>query len=280
MRGEGQEYTFRNFLDRFNIFDKINWTKEIIKIATEQIIWDISSEKIDYFEMKLSLDKYVKHLSIPPEDVVRIFYDYLTEETEKWDIRFGIILALKYEADKEKQLRFSKIIEDPDTHKLVVGIDLVGDEAAFDVNFYEPIFKAWKDTGKGLEAHVGESQTAENVAKAINILHVDRIAHGIKIVDHPEIIKLVLDNDVCLDIALTSNLQTGIISTLKAHPIKRLLDAGVPITIGTDDPAILNTTLDKEYALLQENFEISEKELFDVMYNSIKYAFTDLRANR
>ena len=275
MHGDSNNYTFDGFLNRFKIFDKIKWTKDVVRQVASQVVWDIAAERINYFEMKISIDRYVEHLRIPPEEVIQLFYSALADEVEKWDIQFGIILALKYEADKEKQTRWSKIIEDPDTARLVVGVDLVGQEEAFDVDFYIPIFKEWKEAGKGLEAHVGESQTAQNVVDAVTKLHVNRIAHGIKIVDYPEIMKLVIDKNVCLDVALTSNIQTGIVKTIAEHPVKRLLDAGVQITIGTDDPTILQTTLDNEYQLLQSSFNVSEKRLFDIMENSIKYAFTD-----
>jgi adenosine deaminase len=275
--GVNKEHTFRNFLDRFKIFEIIKWTKDIIKMTSAQVIWNLASERINYCEIKISVDRYVEHLQLPPEEVIQIFHTALSEEAEKWDLEFGIVLGLKYETNKEKQLRFSKIIEDPNTAKLVVGIDLVGDEEKFDVNFYEPIFKQWKKAGKGLEAHVGESQPAENVAKAINTLHVDRIAHGIKIINHPEIIELVKKSNVCLDIALTSNIHTGVVDKYGNHPVKELLNKDIPITIGTDDPTILDTDLDTEYELLQAIFNPPEDKLMDIMYNSVKYAFKDLR---
>jgi adenosine deaminase len=84
------------------------------------------------------------------------------------------------------------------------------------------------------------------------------------------------ERKVCFDIALSSNLYTGIVKDIKQHPITDMLEAGCIITIGTDDPAVLETTIDKEYKILMNELKIPEETVIELMTNSVKHAFTDL----
>ena len=144
------------------------------------------------------------------------------------------------------------MIDNQDVVDLLFGIDLVGDEAYFDWNFYAPIFSEWRKSGKMIRAHVGESQSASNVVDAVNKLHVTNIAHGIKIYDDRHIIDAIRGIDVTFDMAITSNYLTGVWTDTNDHPITSMMRDGLQITIGSDDPVQCSTTLNDEYALLQK----------------------------
>ena len=270
------EHTFQGFLRRFDILDRLFWDRWSIAYMLKQICWDLAANKIGYCELKFSLGRYVRDSKMSPEDIILFMSEIIGEESEKWEIKVNLQLALKYESDLEQQLRFSQVIRNPKVRNCVCGIDLVGDEAKFfgelSTNFYKPIFEEWGAAGKGLQAHVGESQTAENVRTAIEVLKVNRVAHGIKAVDYPDIMDLAKEKGVCFDIGISSNLCTGVIDSLINHPVRRIFDYGVPITIGTDDPIILNTNLDHEYQLLMD-LNFTKDEILKIMDNSVYYAF-------
>jgi adenosine deaminase len=266
---------FYNFLSKFNILDEIHWDEWALDYAITQVCWDIAREHIDYAELKFSVDRYSQSLGWPNQRVVKFIHDIIERECDKWGMYIALVLSLKYSTDKERQRQIAKLIE-TDAADCIVGIDLVGDEGVFTPDFYVPIFREWKKAGKGLEAHVGESQSAENVRIAIEKLGVHRVAHGIKAADYPDILALAKERNVCFDTALTSNLFTGVVPSLREHPAKRLINQGVAVTIGTDDPAILGTDLDKEYSLLQTTFKLSDEQIIDVMYNSYLYAFPSI----
>lgn len=265
--------TFKNFLRKFDILDTIKWDEWAINYALKQICWNIAKEQISYCELKFSIGRYVKDTGWTPEQVIKFIHQVIQTECDIWGIEIKLVLALKYEADRKQQKRFAKTIEDPDIIQIVDGLDLVGNEYYFDKDFYTSIFKQWKKAKKGLQAHVGESQSAINVRHAIEKLQVDRIAHGIKAWKNKDIISLAKERDICFDIAPTSNYYTGVVKDLKKHPIRKLYDQGIAVTIGTDDPSILNIDLDHEYAILQNDLGFSEPELIDIMRNSVKYAF-------
>jgi adenosine deaminase len=273
----GEKRDFQTFLKKFDVLDVIVWNEKAIEKAIEQVCFEIAKEKIEYVEIKLSIDKYVKHTNWTEKEVINFAHSCFGRYADKWDILVGLVLSLKYESNRDRQKHVSKIIADPSVVDLLHGIDLVGDEQYFDASFYAPIFKEWKQAGKGLQAHVGESQGAENVRAAIEQLGVQRIAHGIKAAEFPDILKLANDNNICFDIALTSNYFTGVIDDLATHPVKKMLEQGCNITIGTDDPVVLDTTLDKEYSILMNTVGVPESKILDIMENSVKYAFVKPR---
>lgn len=272
--------TFQNFLRKFQIFEAVHWDEWAITQSLKQVVYDIAHEQIEYCELKFTIDKYVKYTNWSDVDVIKFIHKVVQEEAAKWDIFIGLVLAVKYEADRERQKQITSLISNAEVAERVVGLDLVGDEQFFDVDFYAPIFDEWRRAGKGLEAHVGETVSAENVRLAIERLGVKRIAHGIKAAISPDILALAKERDVCFDIAITSNVLTGQVPSYDTHPVGRILEAGVPVTIGTDDPAILGIDLDHEYMRLQKHFNLDDEKLMDVMENSYKYAFIDWKTIR
>lgn len=275
-----EKFSFQKFLSKFQICEAITWDAWAIKEVIQQVCYDIARERIDYCELKFTIDKYLRYTKWTGEELISYIHHLIEQECDKWDIHIALVLCLKYESKKETQRKIASLIENPTVNSAIIGIDLVGDEKHFSADFYEPLIMAWKSAGKGVEAHVGESQNAENVRAAIERLGVNRIAHGIKAANHPDILKIAKERDICFDTALTSNLYTGIVPSYQEHPVKKLIEADCKITLGTDDPAILKTNLDIEYAILQETFKLEEEQLLDIMQNSYDYAFTDLKKLR
>jgi len=267
--------TFYGFLDKFRLLREIIWDKDTICEVISSICWGIIREQLDYVEIKLSIDRYLEHTGLCPESVAELLYDAFDDGLGRWGINFGLVLSLKYESDRVFQSDIARKVSERSFADCFVGIDLVGDEARFDVGFYEPIFGIWKDAGKGLEAHVGESQSAENVRLAIERLGVNRIAHGVSACIYPDILKLAKRNNVCFDIAPSSNWYTGVVPRDIVHPARMIVDHGCRVTIGTDDPEILCTTLDDEYRNIASSCSFDDSRIIDIMTNSVICAFKD-----
>jgi adenosine deaminase len=271
----GEQYGFYEFLSKFKILETIHWDERAIGIAINQVCWDMAREGLDYVELKFTVDKYMRFMDWTPQKAIKLIHHFVEQESQFDRVKVGLVLSIKYETDKALQKKIAAIIDDSDVADLVVGIDLVGDEAKFDPDFFVPLLKPWSKAGKGVMAHVGESQSAENVRIAIEKLNVKRVSHGIKAVSDPNIIALAKERNICFDIALSSNICTGVAMGVKYHPIWKLLEEGCTVTIGTDDPYVLNTTLDREYEMLSGM--ISDDKIMDIMDNSVKYALLDLK---
>jgi aminodeoxyfutalosine deaminase len=133
----------------------------------------------------------------------------------------------------------------------IVGLGLGGMERGMPARPYEPAFVIARDGGLGIVPHAGESAGSESIREILE-LDPDRIRHGIRAVEDPAVLAEILDRGLVLDVCLTSNLRTGVVPSLGAHPLPALRAAGIPCTVNTDDPAMFGTDLAHEYALAAE----------------------------
>jgi len=158
----------------------------------------------------------------------------------------------------------------------VVAFGIGGSEERGPAEWFTGVFAFAKSAGLHLTAHAGESMGPESVWAALR-LGAERIGHGIAAVRDQELMRHLRDHGIPLEICLTSNLVTGVVERLEDHPVRRLFDAGVPITLATDDPAMFGCTLPGEYQLAARQFGFSEAELRQIVENGWRYRFGQSR---
>jgi aminodeoxyfutalosine deaminase len=129
----------------------------------------------------------------------------------------------------------------------VVGVGLGGLEAEFPPEPYEEVFALAKSLGLGSVPHAGEAAGAESVRGALESLGADRIRHGIRSVEDPGLVSELAGRGTVLDVCPLSNLRTGVVRSLEEHPLPQLVAAGVQCSISTDDPAMFDTDLTRDY---------------------------------
>jgi aminodeoxyfutalosine deaminase len=134
----------------------------------------------------------------------------------------------------------------------IVGIGLGGPEAGYPAEPYVRAFAMAKDAGLASVPHAGEGAGAASVRAALEALGADRIRHGIRAVEDPGLLRELADRRIVCDVCPVSNVRTGVVRSLRKHPLPRLLAAGVPCSISTDDPAMFGTDLTADYAAAAE----------------------------
>jgi aminodeoxyfutalosine deaminase len=130
----------------------------------------------------------------------------------------------------------------------VVGIGLGGLEAQYPPEPYAPVFALAKAEGLGSVPHAGEVAGPESVRGALDALQADRIRHGFRAIDDESLVEELAERGVVLDVTPISNVRTGAVTSLAEHPLPRLVSAGVRCSISTDDPAMFDTDLGREYS--------------------------------
>lgn len=155
----------------------------------------------------------------------------------------------------------------------VVALGIGGSELRGPAEWFGETFAGAKREGLRLVAHAGEGTSPESVRAALAI-GAERIGHGISAVEDESLMHELHERDIPLEVCVTSNLVTGVVKSLREHPIRRLFDAGVPLTINSDDPAMFRCSLAGEYELAAARFGFTEAELRSIAENAWRYAFT------
>jgi aminodeoxyfutalosine deaminase len=129
----------------------------------------------------------------------------------------------------------------------IVGVGLGGLEAQYPPEPYAPMFALAKAEGLGSVPHAGEHAGPESIRGALDALGADRIRHGIRAVEDPALVEELAAREIVCDVSPISNVRTGAVPSLGEHPLPRLVAAGVRCSISTDDPAMFDTDLGREY---------------------------------
>ncbi len=154
----------------------------------------------------------------------------------------------------------------------VVAFGIGGDEVRGPAEWFKDVFAFARDGGLHLVAHAGETAGPESIWKALEI-GAERIGHGIAAIHDPALLEHLRDRGIPLEVCITSNVCTGAVPVIAAHPARKLLEAGVAVTLNTDDPALFRTNLHREYEIASSCLGFSQAELDQVAQNAYRYAF-------
>lgn len=140
-------------------------------------------------------------------------------------------------------------------------LDLSGNELAQPIEVFQPLYRAAKKQGMRLKAHVGEWGTADDVRRAVEVLELDEVQHGIAAAESPAVMRFLADHGIRLNICPTSNLLLGRVKRLQDHPIRKLFDAGVRVTVNTDDAIVFGAGVSEEFLRLYQAGVFTAAEL-------------------
>lgn len=151
----------------------------------------------------------------------------------------------------------------------VVGFGLANDETHFPPEPFERAFRIAIDGGLLSLPHAGELAGPASVRGALDVLHADRLGHGVRAIEDADLVKRLADEQVPCDVSVASNLTLGLYPSIEQHAIGVLVDAGVPVTINTDDPLMFGMSLLEEYAAVQRAFGWSDEVMAGIARTSI-----------
>jgi aminodeoxyfutalosine deaminase len=154
----------------------------------------------------------------------------------------------------------------------VVALGIGGSEARGPAEWFADVFAFARSEGLHLVAHAGEGTSPQSIWAAL-ALGAERIGHGISAIEDEALMRHLRERGIPLEICITSNLVTGVVKRVEDHPVRRLFDAGVPITLNTDDPAMFGCTLVNEYELAKTKFGFSQADLEGVARTAFEKAF-------
>jgi aminodeoxyfutalosine deaminase len=155
----------------------------------------------------------------------------------------------------------------------VIGIGLGGDERRAGPEQFRNVYEYAAKHGLRSTVHAGETVGPDSIWCALRELEADRIGHGLRATEDPELVRYLAEKQVPVEVCITSNFLTGCCAAVKEHPVRRFFDAGVLVTLNTDDPDMFRTTLTHEYQIVRQIFGFSEAELRELAKNSFRASF-------
>jgi len=159
-----------------------------------------------------------------------------------------------------------------DRHPYVVGFNLVGDEANYPPAPFARAFEIAAGSGLGCSVHAGEHAGADSVRGAL-ALPVTRISHGVRAIEDPALVEEIARRGIVLEVCPSSNIATGVFENWADHPLGALREAGVRITLGSDDPPYFGCSIGAEYAAAHERFGVEEEGLLEITRVAVEASF-------
>jgi adenosine deaminase len=175
---------------------------------------------------------------------------------------------------------FTVALLEEEANPLIVAIGLGGPEEGFPRRLVEEHFARARAAGYAAVAHAGETAGAAHVRDAVERLKVRRVQHGVRAAEDPAVLALLAERDICCDVCLTSNTFLTVYRDLAGHPLRQMLDAGVPVTLSTDDPPFFSTDLRREYVRAHEEIGLSLATLWQLDLNGLRYGLAETPVRR
>lgn len=240
-------------LRKFLATQKVLRTPEILERITFEAIEDASNEGVRILELRYA-PTFVRegHEDMSFEMIHGGIVRGL-EKAKSLPIAVGLIAIIQRTLSMREA---EQVVDFAIAHKdTFVGLDLADNEVGFEPGPFAPLFARAKKAGLHITVHSGEADIPEavaNVRTAIEKLGAERIGHGLQVHRSPEMMRYLRDHQIPLELCPTSNWLTNAVPSIEAHPFRKLMEAGVPVTINSDDPGIFDIDLTNEYRVLRD----------------------------
>jgi len=261
---------FDGFIAAFKWVTAVLRTPEAYAVAMKHLLARLEAENVRYAEVTLSAGvALVRGLDFGP-----LFEAVAGAAAQsRVEVRFILDAIRQLGADHARQVARLAVERAAEG---VVAFGIGGIEALGPAEWFAGVFGFVKDHGLHVTVHAGETVGPESVWSALRA-GAERIGHGLRAAEDPALVAYLAEHDIPLEICLSSNLALKLVPSLKAHPARQLFEAGVPLTLNTDDPAMFHTTLVREYELAERELGFSPEELRRVAANGFRYSFRSPR---
>jgi adenosine deaminase len=252
--------TFENFLSKFKTLRLFYRSPEAIFRITREAIEDAAADNVRYMELHFTPVALSRAERFPLGEVM------------DWVLQAGQAAA----AQNQLQIRYIVSVNRQEGPTIaeevallavdrmprgIIGIGLAGNEADYDGLDFEGVFQEACQSGLHVTIHAAEWGPGQNVTDAIAVLGAERIGHGVRVLEDTQAVELARERGTTFEVCITSNHQSGVVATLKDHPLPRMLAAGLNVTINTDDPSISQITLGNEYRVAVEELGFTQAML-------------------
>jgi len=263
----------RDYITRATRSIELMQTKQALRLVTLDLFRQLQKDNVIYAEVRFApLQHLQKGLS--PEEVVAAVDAAVAEGIRQTGIQVGVILCTLRHYTSEQSMTTVRLVE-KFKHTHIAGFDIAADEAGYPIDHHIAAFTYAREKGIPCTAHAGEAKGPGSVRETLDNFHPSRIGHGVRSIEDTALVHSLAAHHIHLEVCPSSNLQTNIYSSLEDHPVDRLFRAGMSLSINADAYTISNTTLDREYSLVMQQFHWTKEEFLTCNLEAIDHAFTD-----
>ena len=268
---QGRAAGLMDFIGRFRWLTAILHDLETCRRVAYENVEDALREGIDYIELRFSPWFMAETHGLDPAGVVGAVADGVVAAERDTGVRAQLIGILSRTYDIDTCHRELDALLAHRDH--LVAIDLAGDEQKFPAGQFSEHFHRARDAGLRVTVHAGEVAGPDSVWSAIRDLGASRIGHGIHSLEDPALVDYLMAQHIGLEIAVTSNIQIGVVEDYAKHPVKRILEAGILANLNTDDPAISGIDLRHEYEVAAPRAGLTPAQARQAQANALEMAF-------
>ncbi len=268
-------FAYTDFLDFLKTYDKaasVIRTGDDYRDITYEYLMSCAAEGAIYVELTASPD-HAKLVGLSDEEHLDGIARGIDDARVGSGIEGRILISCVRNFGVEPALRIARYAAER-PHPYVVGFSMAGDEENYPPGAYAGAFRIAAEAGLGCTVHAGEWAGPQSVREALE-LPVSRIGHGVRSIEDPALVDELAERGTVLEVCPTSNVVLGIYPTYEEHPLPRLLEAGVRVTLGSDDPPYFGASIGGEYEVTRERLGFDDGTLRGITQTAIDASFTD-----
>ena len=257
------------FLCAFSLPCSLLRSEDAIRCAVETLLRELKSQGVMYAEIRFA-PQILTTQTMTQEQAVCAAIDGMRGGAIPANL---ILCCMRGDGNSAQNMETAELAAEY-FGRGVAALDLAGSEAAFPIEGFRDIFSFAREKGVPFTIHAGEAAGAQNVWAALS-LGASRIGHGIRAIEDKTLLAELAKRHIPLEMCPTSNLMTASVPSLAEWPLRTYLDAGIAVTINTDDPAIERTDIKREFRLLADAFALDKEEVRQLLVNSVRASFVD-----
>jgi adenosine deaminase/aminodeoxyfutalosine deaminase len=270
--GQGYHYKdFQDFLQAFKLVTLLLETPSDYALATTRLIEGLARQNVHYAEVI-----FAAGVVLWKEQPLEAIFEAAASAARKAQQVCGVRVQWIFDAIRHFGVEHTReVLQWAERLRPlgVVALGIGGDEARGPAELFREVFGEARAMGLHVVAHAGEACGPESVRQAVETLGAERIGHGLTAARDPAVLALLCERRIPLEVCLTSNVATGVLGRIEDHPLPQFLEAGVTVTLNSDDPAMFGTDLVGEYLRAATTFQLTREQILQIAQNAVRAAF-------
>jgi len=260
-----------DYLERFELTLSVMQDASALERVSFELVEDCAAENVRYVEIRFC-PALSTRTGLDAQEVLDAMLRGMDRASATFGVRARAIVCALRTTDPSVSVEMAELAA-ANRDRGVAAFDLAGAEAGYPVDEHVEAFAIARQAGLPITVHAGEGYGSASIRQAIELAHADRIGHGTRLLEDPELLAVVKERGIPLEVCVTSNVQTRVAKTYESHPVRRYVKEGVAVVLCTDNRMMSGVTLTDEYATLRDHLGFTADELHHLARASFEHAF-------